>query len=97
MSEQRVEFTWLEAKCIGTDTVVFELEDGATVKIKVDVDKAGVAAGFTNPDGTSHYEVGAALKINVIPSNRAYYVLKSQLKNCASKEPGNLPFTSDKQ
>jgi hypothetical protein len=92
MSEQKIEFKWLEAKCTGTDTVVFKLEDGAVVKIKVDVDRAGVATGFTNPDGTPHYEIGAALKINVIPSNKAYYIPKSQLKTFALKEPDDLPF-----
>jgi hypothetical protein len=92
MSEPRIEFKWLEAKCTGTDTVVFKLEDGATVKIKVDLDRAGVATNLTNPDGTPHYQIGASLKLNVIPAKKAYFVPKSQLKNNVVKEPESLPF-----
>jgi hypothetical protein len=92
MSESKVEFKWLEAKCNGTDTVVFRLEDGAVVKVKVDIDRAGVAAKFSNPDGTPHYEIGTSLKITVIPPKKSYYVPRSQLKIPAPKESQDLPF-----
>jgi hypothetical protein len=92
MSESKVEFKWLEAKCDGTDTVVFGLEDGAVVKVKVDIDRAGVAVSFTNPDGTPHYEIGTSLKITVVPPKKSYYVPRSQLKIPAPKESQNLPF-----
>jgi len=92
MTEPKIEFRWLDTKCIGTDTIVFRLEDGATVKIKVDLDRAGVAASLTNPDGTPHYEIGTSLKVYVIPSKKAYYILKSQLKTAVPQEPKDLPF-----
>ena len=55
MSEDKdtVQFRILDYKLIGSDTVAFRLEDGAIVKIKVDLDRAGVAENFKNPDGTS--------------------------------------------
>jgi hypothetical protein len=92
MTEPKIEFRWLDAKCVGTDTVVFRLEDGAVVKIKVDLDRAGVAASLTNPDGTPHYQIGTSLKVNVIPPKKAYYVLRSQLRTAASQESKDLPF-----
>jgi hypothetical protein len=92
MSEPKIEFKWLDAKCIGTDVIVFKLEDGATVKVKIDVDRAGIATGITNPDGTPHYEIGTSLKVTVIPPKRAYYRPRSQLKTIATKEVQDLPF-----
>ena len=92
MSEAKVEFKWLEAKCVGTDTVVFRLNDGATVKIKVDVDRAGVAANYTNPDGTPHYNIGASLKVNVIPTKKSYYIPRSKVKAVPSKKSPTSPF-----
>jgi len=74
-----VEFRWLDSKPIGSDTVVFRREDGATVKIKVDVDKAGVAVNYTNPDGSPHYHVNTSLKVTVIPPKRRYYLPRSQV------------------
>ena len=74
-----VEFRWLDSKPIGSDTVVFRLEDGATVKIKVDVDKAGVAVNYMNPDGSPHYHVNTSLKVTVIPPKRRYYIPRSQV------------------
>ena len=82
MSEEErdlVEFRWLDSKPIGSDTVVFRLEDGATVKIKVDVDKAGVAVNYTNPDGSPHYHVNTSLKVTVIPPKRRYYLPRSKV------------------
>lgn len=92
MSEPKVEFKWLEAKCLGTDTVVFKLEDGATVKIKVDLDRAGVAEALTNPDGTPHYNVGASLKVSIIPAKKSFYVPKSQLRMAVPKKSEKVPF-----
>jgi len=79
MSEEKIEFKRLDAKLVGSDTVVFRLEDGATVKIKVDIERAGVAVNFKNPNGSPHYEVGCGLKINVIPTTKTYSIPKSKL------------------
>lgn len=92
MSEDKIEFKMLEAKTIGSNTVVFRLEDGAQVKIKVDIERAGVAVNFTNPDGTPHYNVGAGLRIQVIPPKKRYYIPRSRLKiPTAKKEPTVKP------
>jgi len=80
MSKENVEFKWLEAKLTGSDTVVFRLEDGALVKIRVDINRAGVATNFKNPDGTPHYSIGAGLNIQVIPSSKKFYIPKSKLR-----------------
>jgi hypothetical protein len=79
VEEPKVEFKWLEARLVGSDTVVFRLEDGATVKVKIDIDRAGVAINFTNPDGTPRYNIGTSVKLNVIPPNKKFSVPKSQL------------------
>src|SRR4030042_1810488 len=86
MSEPKIEFKWLDAKCTGTDTVIFRLEDGATVKVKIDIDRAGIATNVTNPDGTPHYEIGTSVKVAVVPPKKTYFIPKSQLKTVVSKD-----------
>lgn len=92
MPEENVEFKLLEAKLVGSDTVVFRLEDGAMVKIKVDIERAGVATNFKNPDGSPHYNIGAGLKINVVPSERRFFVPKSQMSTAPRKESTMKPI-----
>lgn len=92
MSEQKVEFKWLDTRLVGSDTVVFRLEDGAMVKIKVDIDRAGVAVNFTNPDGSPHYNINASLKVNVIPSSKKFSIPKSQMAQSPPKEPTMKPI-----
>ena len=92
MSENKIEFKWLDAKCVGSDTVVFKLEDNASVKIKIDIDRAGIAVGIINPDGTPHYEIGTAVKVTVIPPKKSYFIPKSKLKTSSVKQPEDLPF-----
>ena len=79
MPEENIEFKILETKLVGSDTVVFRLEDGAMVKIKVDIERAAVATNYKNPDGTQHYNIGTGLRIAVIPSEKKFYIPKSQL------------------
>jgi len=87
-----VEFKMLEAKLVGSDTVTFKLEDGATVKIKIDIEQAGVAVNFTNPDGTPHYNIGTSVKIKVIPPKKKFYIPKSKLLRIPppKKNVGNI-------
>jgi hypothetical protein len=92
MTESNVEFKLLDAKCVGSDTVVFRLEDGAMVKIKVDIQRAGVAVGITNPDGTSHYDIGAALKVSVVPTKKSYYVPKARMQMSSIGQQKEMPF-----
>jgi len=91
-SDEKVEFKWLDAKLVGSDTVVFRLEDGAMVKIKVDIDRAGIAINFTNPDGSPHYNINASLKVNVVPSGKKFSIPKSQLARPPPKEPTMKPI-----
>ncbi len=92
MSESKIQFKRLDAKCIGTDTIVFRLEDGARVKVKMDLERAGVAIDYKNPDGTPHYQIGPSVKVTVIPSEKSYYLPKSSLKKIASKKTKDIPF-----
>jgi hypothetical protein len=91
MSEEKIEFKMLDSKLLGSDTVVFRLEDGAMVKIKVDIDRAGIAINFRNPDGSPHYNINAGLKINVTPAEKKYQIPKSQLPPSAPKESKMKP------
>jgi hypothetical protein len=92
MSEQNIEFKWLDAKLVGSDTVVFRLEDGAMVKVKVDIDRAGVALNFKNPDGSPHYNINASLKVSVVPSGKKFLIPKSLLTRLPPKEPTMKPI-----
>ena len=84
--DEKIEFKILEAKLVGSNTVVFRLEDGATVKVKVDIERAAVAVNYKNPDGTPRYNIGAGLKVAVIPKDKKFYIPKSKLKRGPSKE-----------
>ncbi len=86
MSEEKVEFKILEAKLVGSNTVVFRLEDGAIIKVKVDIERAAVAIDFKNPDGTPHYNIGTGLRLTIIPKDKKFYIPKSKLKMGHSKE-----------
>ena len=79
MDEAKIEFKMLEAKLIGGNTVNFRLEDGAQVRITVDIDRAGVALNYRNPDGTAHYNISISSKVIVTPADKKFTVLKSQL------------------
>jgi len=76
----RIEFKLLDYECVGNDTVMFNLEDGTKVKVKVDLDRVGVATNYKNPDGTPHYMIKTSLKINVIPADKKFSLPKSQLR-----------------
>ncbi len=80
MEKDKVEFKLLDAKLIGNDTVVFKLEDGTTVKIRVDIGRAAVATNYKNPDGTPRYMINPNIQIKIIPSSKKFYVPKSKLK-----------------
>jgi len=77
--EDLVEFRWLEAKIVGSDTVTFRLEDGALVKAKVDIDRAGMAVNYANPDGTPHYHVEVSVKVIITPPKKKFYIQRSEL------------------
>lgn len=82
MSEDKdtVQFRIIDYKLVGSDTVTFSLDDGAIVKVKVDIDRVGVAENFKNPDGNPHYNIGAGLKIQIIPPGGKYRIPKSKVR-----------------
>lgn len=86
-STEIVEFKWLEAKVVGTDTVVFRLEDGTLVKVKIDVDRAGLALNHKNPDGSPHYNINFSQKVTVVPPEKKFKVPKSQLQPPPPRPP----------
>lgn len=84
MSEGVSDFKVLDSKLLGNDTVVFRLEDGAMLKVKVFLGMAGVAI---NPDGSLKldpnggpiYNFNLNPHVTIIQPNRTY------------KAPLNLP------
>jgi hypothetical protein len=86
LSEEKIEFKILDTKLVGNDTVVFRLEDGAMVKIKVEIGRAAVATNLKNPDGTPKYNINAGLRINVIPKDKKFFIPKSKLKRQSTKD-----------
>lgn len=91
MSEEKIEFKILDYKLLGNDTVVFRLEDGATVKVKVDIERAGVATNFRNPDGSPHYNISPSVRFNIIPPEKKFVMSKSQLSPTTPKESKMKP------
>jgi hypothetical protein len=92
MDEAKIEFKMLEVKLIGSNTVNFRLEDGAHVRITVDIDRAGVALNYTNPDGTTHYNIGISSKVIVTPADKKFTVPKSQLPQPFPKKEDQPPI-----
>ena len=71
----------LEANVDGSDEVTFQLEDGSIIKIRVNIDRAGVATNYHNSDGSKHYNVQASMSVNVISSDRTYKLSKPGMKS----------------
>lgn len=90
MSEPMVEFKWLEAKPVGSEVVVFHLEDGATVKVRVSLDRAGVALNFKNPDGTNHYSLNANLAMTIIPAEKKFFIPRGQIQVPTPPKPPDI-------
>jgi hypothetical protein len=86
----KIEFKMLDHERVGMDTVTFKLEDGTIVKVKVDLDRAGVATNYKNPDGTSHYAVNTSVKVSVIPPDKKFTLPKGQVSAQSSKPPGHM-------
>ena len=76
-----IEFIMLEANADGSDEVTFQLEDGSIIKIRVNIDRAGVATNYRNSDGSKHYNVQASMSVNVISSDRTYKLSKPGMKS----------------
>ena len=79
----------LDYKLVGSNIVTFRLEDGTTVRVKVDIAKVGVAENFKNPDGTPHYNIGFDLKPLIIPPGGKYKLPKSQVRAPPTQPPND--------
>ncbi len=86
----KIDFKMLDFERIEHDYVSFKLEDGTIVKIKVDLDRVGIAINYTNPDGTPHYAINTSIKLSVIPSERKFSVEKNSIKGKQSSPPGQM-------
>ena len=80
----KIEFKMLDDSADGNDTVSFKLEDGTMVKVKVGIERVGVATNYRNPDGSLHYAVNTSVKLYVIPYDKRFTLSRSQVK-------GNIP------
>jgi len=77
---EKIEFKMLDYSVAGTDTVCFKLEDGTIVKVKVGIERVGVATNYRNPDGSLHYAVNTSVKLYVIPYDKRFTLSRSQVK-----------------
>ena len=86
----KIEFKMLEHERLENDFVSFKLEDGTIVKVKVDLDRVGIATNFTNPDGTPHYAINTSVKLSIIPKNKKFSVEKKSIKGKQSSPPNQM-------
>ena len=91
-SKDQIEFDLLDVKQIGLDTVTFKLEDGATINIRVNIERAGIATNYLNSDGSKHYNVQASMAITVISPERKYKISKTQVKVPSTHENTSKPY-----
>ncbi|MBI3841638.1 MAG: hypothetical protein HY295_00580 [Thaumarchaeota archaeon] len=89
-SKDKIDFKLLDHERIGNESVSFKLEDGTIVKVKVDLDRVGIATNYRNPDGTPHYAINTSVKISVIPSERKFSVEREAIKGKSSSPPGQM-------
>ena len=92
MSEKpsKIEFKMLDHERLENEFVSFKLEDGTIVKVKVDLDRVGIATNYSNPDGTPHYAINTSVKLSVMPSERKFSVEKTSIKGKQSSPPGQM-------
>jgi len=86
----KIEFKMLDHERLENDFVSFKLEDETIVKVKVDLDRVGIATNFINPDGTSHYAINTSVKLSIIPKNKKFSVEKKSVKGKQSSPPNQM-------
>jgi hypothetical protein len=92
-TKDKIEFKMLEYTRVGDEHVTFKLEDGTIVKVKVDLDRVGIALNYKNPDGTPHYAVNASLKLSLIPNERKFFVEPDAVKGKSPTSPPGQMFS----
>lgn len=88
-SSDKIEFKILDYTVEGNDTVSFKLEDGTIVKVKVGLERVGVATNYRNPDGSMHYAVNSSVKLYVIPYDKRFTLSRSQVKGNTQEQPSD--------
>ena len=83
---EKIEFKMLDYSAVDGDTVSFKLEDGTIVKVKVGIERVGVATNYRNPDGSLHYAVNTSVKLYVIPYDKRFALSRSQVKGNAQEQ-----------
>jgi len=91
--KNKIEFEMLDYERLENEFVSFKLENGTIVKVKVDLDRVGIATNFTNPDGTSHYAINTSVKLSIIPKERKFSVERTSLKTKSSTPPPSQMFS----
>ena len=86
----KIEFKMLDYERLENEFVSFKLEDGTIVKVKVDLDRVGIATNFTNPDGTPHYAINTSVKLSVLPHDKKFSVEKTNIKGKQSSPPSQM-------
>ena len=87
---EKIEFKMLEFDRLKNDFVSFKLEDGTIVKVRVDLDRVGIATNFTNPDGTPHYAINTSVKLSITPKNKKFSVAKNSIKGKQGTPPNQM-------
>lgn len=67
-----VEFNYLKAKIVGNDCVVFRLEDGAQVIVRVDITRAG--SRVNEKTGQTDYNFEFHNQVKIVPAKRTFKV-----------------------
>ncbi len=88
--KEKIDFKILDYERTGNEFVSFKLEDDAIVKVKVDLDRVGVATNYKNSDGTPHYVINTSVKITVIPNERKFSVEPDSIKGKTTAPPGQM-------
>lgn len=83
----KIEFKMLDYSVLDGDTVSFKLEDGTIVKVRVGIERAGVATNYRNPDGSLHYAVNTSVKVYVVPYDKRFTLSRSQVKGNTQEQP----------
>lgn len=76
----KIEFKMLDYSTVGSDTLSFKLEDGTIVKVKVGLERVGVATNYRNADGSLHYAINTSVKLYVIPYDKRFTLPSSAIR-----------------
>lgn len=90
-TRDKIEFEMLDYSVVGGDTVSFKLADGTIVKVKVGIERVGVATNYRNPDGSLHYAVNTSVKLYIIPHDKRFTLPRSQVKGNTQEQERRSP------